>query len=148
MTIVALVVFAMSLLLILVLFAVKRIEADRPRRFADGVRTRADAGALRVKAILETGESYLEELPFFLGAFARYLVHIGALSFARLARASAYQAHLLADFVSHKRGFERRETKSQFLKDVSEYPIRKSREASSNGAGKNRSDDDNGVATM
>jgi hypothetical protein len=87
-----------------------------------------------VKAVLATGESYLEELPFFLGALTRYMVHIGALSFARLARASAKRAHQLADLVSHKRGFERRATKSQFLREVSEV--------------KNGKADDNGVASM
>lgn len=120
MTFAALVVFATSFFLLLILFAVKRIEAGRRARFAEGFRARADGGALRIKSVLETGESYLEELPFFLGAVSRYFIHIGALSFARLARTSAKRAHQLADLVSHKRGFERRETKSQFLREVSE----------------------------
>lgn len=126
MTIAAIVVFSVSVVLILALFALKRAEAGRARRFLEGARASADGGALRVKAVLAVGESYLEELPFFLGALSRYVVHVGALSFARLARASAKRAHQLADLVSHKRGFERRATKSQFLRDVSEVKNGKS----------------------
>ena len=120
MTLTAAIVFGVSLLLLLTLFLVKRIEVNRDQRFAEGIRVRADMGALRIKKILVRGESYLEELPFFLGAVSRYLVHIGALSFAKLARASAKRAHQLADLVSHKNGFKRRETKSSFLREVSE----------------------------
>lgn len=134
MTFAAMVVFGVSIALILVLFALKRVEMGREQRFGEGLRARADVGALRVKSVLAMGESYLADMPFFLGALSRYFVHVGALSFARLARASAKRAHQLADFVSHKRGFERRETKSQFLRDVSEV--------------KNGKSDDGGVATM
>ena len=128
-------VFFVSLCAIIVLFTLKRVELNRERRFAEGMRSRADASALRVKAWIEISEKYLERTPWFIAALARYCIHIGALSFARLARTSAEQAHALADLVSHKRNFERRETKSQFLKDVSDYK---------NGT----SNDDGGVATM
>lgn len=120
MTLAASIVFSVALFLILILFLVKYMEAGRAVRFLDTARTRADDGALKVKAALVMGEAYLEELPFFVGALSRYVVHVGALSFARLARASAKRAHQLADLVSHKRGFERRATKSQFLREVSE----------------------------
>lgn len=120
MTLAAAIVFGLSLLVLAVLFLVKRVEANRGTRILEGVRSRADDGALRVKAMLVRSESYLEELPFFLGALSRYIVHIGALSFAKIARASARRAHQLADLVSHKHGFERRETKSRFLREVSE----------------------------
>lgn len=120
MTLTAAIVFGVSLLLLAVLFLVKRVELNRHARMFEGMRARADSGALQIKAALVRGESYLEELPFFLGALSRYLVHIGALSFAKLARASAKRAHQLADFVSHKHGFERRETKSRFLREVSD----------------------------
>lgn len=118
MTLTAAIVFGVSLLLLALLFLVKRVEANRSARILEGVRGRADSGALRVKAALVRGESYLEELPFFLGALSRYIVHIGALSFAKIARSSAKRAHQLADLVSHKHGFERRETKSRFLREV------------------------------
>ena len=115
------IVFFVSLVGIILLFTLKKIEAGRERRFAEGVRTNADHGALRVKAWLEMSESYLERTPFFIAALTRYGIHVGALAFARLARTSAEQAHRLADMASHKRNFERRETKSQFLKEVSDY---------------------------
>lgn len=115
------IVFAASLAGIIILFFVKKLEENRERRFAEGLRMRADHGALHVKAWLEMGEWYLEKTPWFIAALASYGIHIGALSFARLARTSAEHAHALADLVSHKHRFERRETKSQFLKDVSEY---------------------------
>ena len=115
------VVFFVSLVGIILLFTLKQIEVGREQRFVEGLRMRADHGARRVKAWLETGEHYLERTPFFISALARYGIHVGALAFARLARTSAEQAHRLADMASHKRNFEHRETKSQFLKEVSEY---------------------------
>jgi hypothetical protein len=114
------IVCGVTLFLLIVLFALKRAEATRGRRFGVGLRDRADARALRIKASLENGEAYLSEVPFYFSALSRYFVHVGALSFAKIARASAQRAHQLADLVSHKRGFERRETKSQFLREVSE----------------------------
>ena len=131
------ILFAASLIGILLLFLIKKLEVGREHRFAEALRTHADHGALLVKEWIEISEWYLEKTPFFLVVLARYGVHIGALGFARLARTSEEYAHRLAELVSHKRNFERRETKSQFLKEVSEYPIRNSREVSSNGAGKN-----------
>lgn len=117
----ALIVFFASLGGILFLFLLKRIEMNRERRFAEGLRARADASALRIKTLLETSEEILENIPFVIAALARYGIHIGALGFARLARTSAEQAHALADLVSHKRNFERRETKSEYLKQVTEH---------------------------
>lgn len=116
----AMYVFLVSLGGILFLFALKRIEAARERRFAEGLRVYADNGALRVKAWIEISEHYLGLTPWFISALMRYVVHIAALSFARLARTSAEYAHALADFVSHKHRFERRETKSTYLREVRE----------------------------
>lgn len=149
MSLTAIIVFCASLLGIAFLFTLKKIEVARNSRFAEVMRMRADNGALRIKTLLESLEGHLENIPFFLAAVLRYGIHIGALGFARLARTSEEYAHALAEMVSHKRTFERRETKSQFLKDVSEYPIRNSRDVNSNGAGKNgKSNDDGPVATL
>ena len=115
------IVFAVSLVGILFLFLVKKMEAQRERRFAESLRIRADHGALHIKHWLELSEEYLEQTPFFLATVVRYGVHIAALSFARLARTSEEYAHQLADLVSHKRNFERRETRSEFLKQVSAH---------------------------
>jgi hypothetical protein len=128
MTLVAMVVFGVSLAVILALFILKRIELRRGARFVEGFRMRADERALDVKHVLLVCEWYIERTPFFVTTLARYGVHFGALSFARLARSSAEQAHRLADLVSHKHRFERKETKSSFLREVSVHPIRNSRE--------------------
>ena len=117
----AVILFFVSLLLIVLLFVLKRFEVRRGARIGESFRAQADVGALRVKQWLEAGETFIENIPLYASALARYGVHIGALGFARAARGSAEQAHRLADLVSHKRNFERRETKSQFLRDVSEY---------------------------
>ena len=121
MSLAALIIFALSLTLIILLFVLKSLESKRLARIGESWRSRADIGALKVKWWLEMGEQYVEHVPSYAAALSRYVVHVGALSFARLARLSAEQAHHLADFVSHKRNFERRETKSQFLKQVGEY---------------------------
>lgn len=115
------IVFGVSLALIVTLFILKRIEVSREARFAENLRTSADHGALQVKAMLVITEGYIEKIPFFLGALTRYSVHVGALSFARVARGLEEQAHRVADLVSHKHRFERRETKSKYLKEVSSY---------------------------
>jgi hypothetical protein len=46
---------------------------------------------------------------------------LAAVGFARFARLASESAHRLADFVSHKRNFTRRETRSEFLKQVIEH---------------------------
>ena len=120
MVLAAVTTFGASLFLLVVLFGLKRVEVNRGARFGEGLRTRADLGALRIKRLLAMSEWYLEQAPFFLAALTRYGIHVGALSYARIARKSAESAHSLADLVSHKRGFQRRETKSQYLRDVSE----------------------------
>ena len=121
MTLAAMIVFFVSLICIIALFTLKRMEVNREGRFFEPMRVTADHSALRVKALLQATEGYIENIPYFLGAMTRYSVHVGALSFARLARVSEEQAHRLADLVSHKHRFERRETKSKYLKEVSGY---------------------------
>lgn len=113
--------FFVSLLLLMLLFLVKHLEVRRGARYLEGIRQGADVGALRLKHLIARGEYYVENIPWFLSALTRYGIHVGALSFARFARMSAIQAHRLADFVSHKRNFERKETKSIFLKQVTEH---------------------------
>ena len=115
------IVFCASIALIALLLLLKRIEFSRGRRFGEGIRIYADYGALRVKNVLSHSEEMLENVPWFIMALVRYGIHVGALSFARLARMSAIQAHRLTDLVSHKRSFERRETKSPYLKEVGDF---------------------------
>lgn len=117
----ALVIFGFSLTAIVILFAMKAREAAHPSVSRAHWREKADEYALGIKWVLLVVEWYVSRLPLFTTRIMRRLVHSAALSFAHLARISAEQAHRFADFVSHKRSFERRETKSDFLKQVTEH---------------------------
>jgi hypothetical protein len=114
-------VFGLSLFGIVLLFMMKKYELARGTLMGGGMRDRADLFALRVKWVIMVIEWYLARTPIFLSVLARYGVRMAALGFANLARTSEQQAHRLADMVSHKRNFERRETRSEFLKQMSEH---------------------------
>lgn len=146
MTLFALCVFGLSLFGIVFLFMMKRYELSRGTLMGGALRDQADLFALRVKWVIMVIEWYLARTPIFLSVLARYGVRMAALGFANLARTSEQQAHRLADMVSHKRNFERRETRSEFLKQMSEHPMRN--QNGSHGAGKNGNGKDDGpVAT-
>ena len=121
MPVTALVVFGFSLFGITLLFAVKAREATHPSVSRARWREKADEFALEIKWVVLVIEWYVSRFPLIVALISRRLVHSGALSFAHLARVSAEYAHRLADFVSHKRSFERRETKSDFLKQVTDH---------------------------
>lgn len=120
MTLAALIVLGSSIVGILLLFLVKKIEIARGALIGGSFRDDADLFAMRVKWVFLVIEWYLARLPDFLFLLTRYGIRVGALSAAKLARRAEEQAHQIADFVSHKRNFERRETKSHYLKQVSE----------------------------
>ncbi len=84
-------------------------------------RVKADAQAAKLKELASAAWLDLALLPPLMLRTARVVVHEAALGMAALARISERQAHRLADFVSHKRGFERRETRSEFLRKVGEH---------------------------
>ncbi len=112
----AAVIFFGSLIGIAILFAIKYWEMRRGMVMAPGVRTRADEYALELKALLVRGRAQLATVPPTLVYLSRALLHEGALGFARLARAAEQQAHKLADLVSHKHRFEKREPRSEYLR--------------------------------
>jgi len=114
------IVFAISLLLTIALFALKQWELSRARTVAPALRERADLRALQVKDLALAARKDLSKLPPHIVLIARLLIHEVALGIAALARLLERQAHRLADYVSHKRGFEKRETRSEFLKKVAE----------------------------
>jgi hypothetical protein len=115
----AIIVFGTTLVLIVFLFALKRYEIVHAHMYGATWRARADEFALRIKRRIATVERYLERTPDFIVAVLRWSLHVLALMIARAARNSERQAHRLADLVSHKHNFERRETRSEFLKKVS-----------------------------
>ncbi len=118
---IAAILFFASLAGIALLFALKHWEMGTERIIAPAVRSSADRHALRFKDMLEKGRGELEKLPPALVHVTRFGIHELALGIASLARILERQAHRLADMVSHKHRFERKETKNGYLKQVSDH---------------------------
>ncbi len=114
------IVFFLSLLLIATLFALNIREYHTGRHAVLEWRKAADREALQLKELMAAADLDLKKVPPLLAHFAHVCLHFAALEFARLAREASKQSHRLADFVSHKRNFERRETRSAFLKKMTE----------------------------
>jgi hypothetical protein len=114
------ILFVLSLLGIVALFALKSWEAHRGSVFFPALRQRADVHALHVKELAYAARVDLEKLPPEMVRLGHVLVHDAALAFAALARAAERGAHRVADLVSHKRHYMPRETRSEFLKKVAE----------------------------
>lgn len=118
----AIAVFLGSLAGIVGLFSLKLWEERREKTFAPRARTNMDSMALAGKALLLHSEDTLTKLPSVSSYLILRALAAGAVAFAHLVRAAGESAHNLADLVSHKHNFERRETRSDFLKRVSEIP--------------------------
>ena len=114
-------IFALSLLGIIILFVLKAWEVRTERFLAPLLRERIDGRALEVKRLIALSQGELRKLPPEMVFLMRTVLHDAALGAASVARFLEGQSHRLADLVSHKRGFERRETRSDFLKHVSGY---------------------------
>ena len=118
---IALAIFLVSLLGIVLLFALKYWEARRAALFAPALRARADVKAQALKARLLRLRADAEH---FLPTVARVIsgiIHVAALSAAAAARGIERELHRLADMVSHKRNFQPRERQNDFLKQVSDH---------------------------
>jgi hypothetical protein len=133
----ALVVFVVALFGLVGLFTLKFLELERNYTIAPGARVWADERALKFKEFL--GRSHFEfskVVPAFI-FLLRLGVHELALLFAAFARIMERQAHRIADMVSHKHRFERRESRSEFLKKVGDYKSTgQSTESEENSEGK------------
>ncbi len=81
---------------------------------------KADALALALKRFLMDARIILSRIPPLLMYLSRYALRELALGAAKFARGIESEMHRVADLVSHKRSFERREPRSEFLKKVSE----------------------------
>ena len=112
--------FFASLAGLAALFSLKAYEAKRGVLLAPGLRASADRAALSLKASLFDLRAIIARLPPLLVLLSRYALRELALGAAKLARAAEAQMYKVADFVSHKRNFERREPKNEFLKKVEE----------------------------
>ena len=117
----ATIVFVLSLLLTAALFFNKHREMRSGRVLAPELRAKADIQAVHIKELAHAARKDVDKLIPELMRLGRFAVHEAALAIAATARFSEKQAHLLADMVSHKRGFERHETQSEFLKKVAEH---------------------------
>jgi hypothetical protein len=117
-----------SILGLSTLFYVKHWEETRARVFVPNLRLAADEKALEFKALLIQGKEEARKLGPTSIRLSRMLLHDLALSLAALSRASERGAHRLADMVSHKHAFQRRETQNEFLKQVSDVSMRNSRD--------------------
>ena len=115
----ALVLFFFSLSCIVTLFCLKAWEARRGHVIAPGLRQKADRGSLGFKSMLATHRSDLSKLSPAASRFAWYVIHEFVLWFAAFARAAERQSHKIANLVSQKYRFQRRETQSEFLNEVS-----------------------------
>ena len=115
------IVLGVSVLGLGLLFYVKHWEERTARIFMPRMRLAADGKALELKALLVWCGAESRKLGPTSMRIGRIMLHDLALALAALSRASERQAHRLADMVSHKHRFERRETKNEFLKQVGEY---------------------------
>ncbi|HEV3245471.1 MAG TPA: hypothetical protein VG102_03860 [Candidatus Paceibacterota bacterium] len=142
MAVFAAIIFFLALILIIGLFTIKQWELVHNRVLFPLWRERADAEALHLKVLLFAARKDVEHLPPLLLYAARSIVHGIAVDAGHVAIWLGEQSHRLADTVS-QRGFERRETRSEFLKKVGEHPIRNqngSNGASNNGNGNGDTD--------
>lgn len=117
----AIIIFLFSALGIAGLFILKHWEEKNHRVLAPGARAWGDTKSLEAKSLFGQMQLQADKVPPMMLHLTRWAIHELALGFASLARALERQAHRLADFVSHKRNFVQRESKSEFLKQVSEY---------------------------
>ena len=127
--IIAISTFGVSLFGIIVLFSLKYREAKTGRVMLPAFRDWADVQAVGLKSLLAWLRIEAEKMPPMMVAILRYFIRWAALKMAHLARQGEHQAHKLADIVSHKHRFERRETRSEFLKQIGGT----NREQSTNG---------------
>jgi hypothetical protein len=113
-------VFFASLTGLSLLFGLKAVESKRGNIFLPRVRSAADDVALSLKSLLSELRIMLSKLPPACVFLSRVALHKLALGSAQLARLAEAQSHKVADLVSHKRNFEKREPRSDFLKQVGE----------------------------
>lgn len=124
-------IFFFSLVCITCLFGLKYWELRNERVLFSDIRGRFDMRAHHLKELMIAARLDISKLPPEMLRLGRFLLHRGALAFAEIARMSERQAHRLADLVSYKHRFEKRETRSEFLKKVAEHK---------NGRGENEVD--------
>lgn len=109
-----------SLLVIVLLFMLRAWEQRQGHIFFPYARIAVDTQALKLRAFMFYLGDCIAAIPPMTVVLARFGIHQAALGAARLSRELEAGAHRLADRVSHRHRFERKETRSQFLKEVGE----------------------------
>ena len=115
------IVFFFSFLSVVALFVLKYWEIRRQRVFLPALRQRADVRALQLKELLDAARLDISKIPPQVIHLSRIGIHQFALGFAAFARKTERYAHQVADLVSYKHRFEKRDTRSEFLKKVAEH---------------------------
>jgi len=115
------IVFVSSLTAITMLFSFKYAEERRARLLLPEMRRMLDAAAEWCGRVLRGSEDQLSKLPPASMRVIRRMLASSAISFGAIAERIAHGSHRLADFFSHKHNFERRETRSEFLRQVAEH---------------------------
>jgi hypothetical protein len=116
----AAIVFFVSGVLLVGLFYHNIREYKTGRATLGEWRLVADDQALQLKELIVAADLDLKKIPPIVVHLGHVVVHYAALEFAHLARQASRQSHRLADFVSHKRNFQRSETRSEFLRKMTE----------------------------
>ncbi len=115
------ILFAGSLFGIVALFSLKRWETRRARIILPRLRASIDARAGELKELLDAARLDFAKIPPEALRLSRIGIHQLALAFAALAGRVEKHSHQVADLVSYKHRFEKRDTQSEFLKKVSEH---------------------------
>lgn len=115
------IVFLITCVLLCALFALKYYEGRLGVVYGEAWRARADLRVVALRSWALSHTDLLETLPSIVARYGRFLVHEIALLIAYSARRIEMWAHELADFASHKHSLQIRETRSDFLRQVSEH---------------------------
>jgi len=124
--------FFASLAGIVALFYVKHLELRSERILTPTLKEVADGYALNFKELLARSRSEIAKVVPITVFLMRLAVREAALQSAALLQFGERKAQELADLVSHKHRFERRETKSDFLRHMGGHPFRSAINSNSN----------------
>jgi hypothetical protein len=113
-------VFLGALAGLAILFFVKSYELSREVLLFPKAHAFADDRARLLRGDLMRVSRALEKLPGRTVMMVRSVLHMAAVQAATMASSTEEKLYTLADKVSHKHRFERKETSSQFLKQVTE----------------------------
>jgi hypothetical protein len=113
--------FAFALLGLAALFIHKHREVRAGRVLLSSLREKGDEQALALKDFLAVCRAEAHTWPPQLVQLGREMTHRAILAVAVFARSTERKAHTLADRLSHKHEFKRRESANEFLRQVGDF---------------------------